>query len=179
MFGPFRLDPDTACVWRDDQAVTLKPNNYAVLRYLVTHAGQLVTKEALFKAIWSDVVVGDAVLKVCISEIRKALGDTAKGSQFIATVHRRGYRFVAPVTPGKASPLMPTAGDGPPPDPATCRHRSPTQPSLRLLERDDVLQWLQIALEGARAGAHHAVFITGEPGIGKTVVVEAFLAGAA
>ena len=49
-----------------------------MLRYLVAHAGQLVTKEALFKAIWSDVAVGDAVLKVCIGEIRKALGDTPK-----------------------------------------------------------------------------------------------------
>ena len=153
-----------------------------MLRYLVAHAGQLVTKEALFKAIWSDVAVGDAVLKVCIGEIRKALGDTPKTPQFIATAPRRGYRFIAPVnlvTPGETSHPVPTLGDGLPPDTASLSHTSPAQPGIALLERDDVLHRLQTALGHARAGAHQVVFVTGEPGIGKTAVVEAFLAQAA
>src|SRR5262245_44388600 len=98
LFEPFRLDPDNACLWRGDQVVALKPKTFAVLQHLVTHAGQLVTKEALLEAVWPATAVSDAVLKVCIAELRKALGETARVSGFIATVHRRGYRFVAPVT---------------------------------------------------------------------------------
>ena len=68
------------------------------LQYLVEHAGQLVTKDALLHACWPGIAVGDGVLQVCMTELRKALGDTAAAPRFIATVHRRGYRFVAPVT---------------------------------------------------------------------------------
>src|SRR5262244_1225264 len=97
-FGPFRLDLTNACLWRAAQPVPLRPKTFAVLVYLVTHAGQLVTKEALFDAIWPETTVGDGVLKTSMTELRKALGETAKAPQWIATVYRRGYRFVAPVT---------------------------------------------------------------------------------
>ena len=97
-FGPFRLDLANACLWHAAQRVILRPKTFEVLVYLVTHAGQLVTKEALFDAIWPETVVGDGVLKTSMTELRKALGETAKAPQWIATVHRRGYRFVAPVT---------------------------------------------------------------------------------
>jgi DNA-binding winged helix-turn-helix (wHTH) protein len=69
-----------------------------VLQYLVEHAGQLVTKEALFAAVWPELVVSEGVLTNCIGELRKTLGDAAQVPRFIATVHRRGYRFIAPVT---------------------------------------------------------------------------------
>jgi DNA-binding winged helix-turn-helix (wHTH) protein len=97
-FGPFRLDLANACLWHAAQRVTLRPKTFAVLVYLVTHAGQLVTKAALLDAIWPETAVGDGVLKTSMTELRKALGETAKAPQWIATVHRRGYRFVAPVT---------------------------------------------------------------------------------
>jgi DNA-binding winged helix-turn-helix (wHTH) protein len=97
-FGPFRLDPDNSCLWHGAREISLKPKTFAVLHHLVSHAGRLVTKEELFATVWPDTAIGDAVLKVCIGEIRKVIGDTARASQFIATVHRRGYRFIAPVT---------------------------------------------------------------------------------
>src|SRR5262249_55357371 len=97
-FGPFRLDLANACLWHAGQPVTMRPKTFEMLVYLVTHAGQLVTKEALFDAVWSETAVGDGVLKTSMNELRKALGETAKAPQWIATVHRRGYRFVAPVT---------------------------------------------------------------------------------
>ena len=56
-------------------------------------------KQELLDAVWPGVFVGDAVLKVTIREIRKALGDDTDQPRFIETAHRRGYRFVAPVTP--------------------------------------------------------------------------------
>jgi DNA-binding winged helix-turn-helix (wHTH) protein len=67
------------------------------------HAGQLVTKEALLDAIWPETAVGEGVLKTSMNELRKTLGETAKAPQWIATVHRRGYRFVAPVTLGESA----------------------------------------------------------------------------
>src|SRR5262252_9076684 len=98
VFGPFRLDTTNECLWHGTDAIALKPKTFAVLQYLVTHAGQLVTKAALLDAVWPETAVSDGILKVCIAELRKALGDRVQTPQFIATVHRRGYRFVAPVT---------------------------------------------------------------------------------
>ena len=103
-FGPFRLDRANAGLWRAEQPVTLRPKTFEVLVYLVTHAGQLVTKEALLDAIWPETAVGEGVLKTSMNELRKALGETAKAPQWIATVHRRGYRFVAPVTMAESAP---------------------------------------------------------------------------
>src|SRR5262249_53120678 len=101
-FGPFRLDQANATLWHAEQRGTLRPKTFEVLVHLVTHAGQLVTKEALLDAIWPETAVGEGVLKTSMNELRKALGETAKAPQWIATVHRRGYRFVAPVTRGEA-----------------------------------------------------------------------------
>ena len=50
--GPFRLDLANACLWHATQPVTLRPKTFQILVYLVTHAGQLVTKESLLDAIW-------------------------------------------------------------------------------------------------------------------------------
>jgi DNA-binding winged helix-turn-helix (wHTH) protein len=97
-FDLFRLDPDNARLWRGDQCVVLTLKAFGVLHYLVTHAGQLVTKEALLDTLWPNTAVSDAALRVVISELRKALGDVAQAPKFIATVHRLGYRFLAPVT---------------------------------------------------------------------------------
>ena len=98
-FGPFRLDAHNACLWRDSQRVTLRPKTFAVLSYLVTHADQLVSKDQLLEAVWSETVVSDGVLKSCMVEIRKALDESAKTPMYIRTEHRRGYRFVAAVSP--------------------------------------------------------------------------------
>ena len=97
-FGTFRLDPATTCLWRDDQLVPLPPKPFAVLAYLVTHASQVVTKDELLEAVWPEAVVSEGVLKTCMGQIRQALGETARTPQNITTVHRRGYRFIAPVT---------------------------------------------------------------------------------
>lgn len=176
-FGPFRLDPDNSCLWHGTREISLKPKTFAVLHHLVSHAGRLVTKEELFATVWPDTAIGDAVLKVCIGEIRKVIGDTARASQFIATVHRRGYRFIAPVTAvesTEAHHASSTLSEVPP-----SSHQPPEIPLRPLLERDLVLHRLQVAFDQARAGVRQVVFVTGEPGIGKTSVVEAFTAQAA
>ena len=122
-FGPFRLDQANAELWRAEQAVILRPKTFALLVYLVTHAGQLVTKEALLDALWPETAVGEGVLKTSMNDLRKALGETAKAPQWIATVHRRGYRFVAPVTLGAS-----TARAAVPPPPGAARACPPGRP---------------------------------------------------
>src|SRR6266487_5386478 len=96
-FDRFRLDPDHACLWCEAQAMALPPKAFAVLRYLVTHPDRLVPKDELLDAVWPETAVSDAVVRVAIGALRKVLGDTAQTPRFIATVPRRGYRFLAPV----------------------------------------------------------------------------------
>src|SRR6266568_427228 len=110
-FGGFRLDPDNACLWHGVQAIPLTPKAFEVLHYLVTHPDRLVTKDTLLDAVWPETAVSDVVVRIAIGELRRALGDTAQAPRFIATVHRRGYRFVAydaahtEGVPGPASPV--------------------------------------------------------------------------
>src|SRR5262245_21328909 len=96
-FACFRLDPVNACLWRATEAVPLPPKIFAVLHYLVTHPDRLVRKDELLDAVWPETAVTEAVLRVAIGAVRKALGDTAQTPRFIATVPRRGYRFLVPV----------------------------------------------------------------------------------
>ena len=91
LFGPFRLDPDNACLWHGGQAKPLTPKSFSVLQYLVAHADRLITKDELFAALWPDTVVSEAALRICIGELRKALGEAGRAPQFIVTVTRRGY----------------------------------------------------------------------------------------
>ena len=97
------------------QPIALTPKAFDVLHYLVTHPDRLVTKDTLLDAVWPETSISDAVLRMAINELRRALGDTAQAPRFIATVHRRGYRFAAPVmeypekVSGPASPIAPPA----------------------------------------------------------------------
>jgi TolB-like protein/DNA-binding winged helix-turn-helix (wHTH) protein/Flp pilus assembly protein TadD len=96
-FPPFRLDPSNERLWRETVEIPLRPKTFAVLRYLVEHPEQLVTKEELLNAVWAETVVGEDALTGCIRDLRKVLGDEAKRPQYIETVHRRGFRFIGAV----------------------------------------------------------------------------------
>jgi TolB-like protein/DNA-binding winged helix-turn-helix (wHTH) protein/Tfp pilus assembly protein PilF len=97
-FGPYRLDTERVQLWCETQAVRLTPKAFQVLCYVVERPGQLVTKEELFQVVWADTVVSDAALTTCIQEIRKALQDNSRSPQYLETVHRRGFRFIAAIT---------------------------------------------------------------------------------
>ena len=118
-FDRFRLDPDHACLWCEAQAIALPPKVFAVLHYLVAHPDRLVSKDELLDAVWPETAVSEAVVRVAIGALRKVLGDTAQTPRFIATVPRRGYRFLAPVTAmapsppaPETAPLIPEGEDG-------------------------------------------------------------------
>jgi DNA-binding winged helix-turn-helix (wHTH) protein/predicted ATPase len=175
-FPPFRLEVDTGSLWRDDALVPLPPKAVAVLAALVVQAGQVVTKEALFAAAWPDTAVTDGVLKGCIRQIRRALGERGKTAQYIATVHWRGYRFCAPVTPLEA----PASGTGVERRGAALDFRAPSlvvaASPAGLVGREAELAQLQQCWVQACQGRRQVVFITGEAGIGKTTLVDAFVA---
>jgi|RhiMetdeSRZDD1v2_1073273.scaffolds.fasta_scaffold58012_4 predicted ATPase/DNA-binding winged helix-turn-helix (wHTH) protein len=162
-FPPFRLDPSNQCLWRlqetaQDERILLPPKAFAVLRYLVEHAGRLVTQEELLEAVWPETYIKPEVLKSRIFEIRSALGDRPQTPRFIETLPRRGYRFIAPV---HDSPAAAPALPGPP-------------ASGLLVGRAGALETLGAWLHRALQGQRQLVLVTGEPGIGKTALVDAF-----
>jgi DNA-binding winged helix-turn-helix (wHTH) protein/Flp pilus assembly protein TadD len=93
-FGPFTADRAGYRVLRDSTVVPLTPKVLDLLFFLLDHAGQLVTKEALLDGIWPDANVTDNALTQAVSELRQALGDDPASPLYIKTVARRGYRFV-------------------------------------------------------------------------------------
>jgi DNA-binding winged helix-turn-helix (wHTH) protein len=90
-FGPFRLETTQARLWRGAQLIPLRPRTGAVLLYLATHPGRVVTKSELRQHVWAGMHVTDTVLRVCMREIRAALADTVAAPQYLQTVGRQGY----------------------------------------------------------------------------------------
>ena len=90
-FGEYVLDVSAGLVWQCDRRIELRPQTFAVLEHLVRHAGELVSKEDLLKAVWGERVVTDDSITRCISEIRSALGEP--GQTLLQTVPRKGYRL--------------------------------------------------------------------------------------
>jgi len=93
VFSPFRLDLSSEQLWREDEAIALRPKTFAVLQHLAEHAGELVGKQALLDAVWGDVAVSEDVARQSVRELREALADERGRPRFVETVPRRGYRF--------------------------------------------------------------------------------------
>src|SRR6185437_5493586 len=122
---------------------------------------------------WPGTFVGDAVLKGCILQLREALKDGAASPRYIETVHRRGYRFI-----GGAGEAAENDGCGFVPvwDGGSCTvQHAPGEIQVGVLGRDAELTKLLEWLEHVSRGERETVFVTGEAGIGKTTLVEAFL----
>jgi DNA-binding winged helix-turn-helix (wHTH) protein len=165
-FQPFRLDTVNQCLWRGEgvaeERILLAPKAFAVLRYLVEHPGRLVPHNEVFDALWPKTFVQPEVLKSHIAAIRAALGDDARKPIFIETLSRRGYRFIAPVTEGAAArPAMASAS------------------AKVVVGREGSLAELHQYLRRMSNGERQTVFVTGEAGIGKTAVADAFVDRAA
>lgn len=166
-FGSFRLDLRTNCVYRGKQMLRLTPKAFAVLRYLLQHSNQVVTKDELLDAVWQKDDIEEAALVVCVREIRMKLGDTRKKRRFIEAVRGQGYWWIAPVV---RSQELVASRQLPPPLPPQSQHLIPT-----LVGREAELERLHRWLDQALAGQRQIVFITGEPGIGKTALVDVFV----
>jgi DNA-binding winged helix-turn-helix (wHTH) protein/tetratricopeptide (TPR) repeat protein len=163
-FGPFRLDVVNECVWEGETRIALMPKPFAVLRHLVEHAGRLVTHDELLAAIWPDTYVQPEVLRRYILEIRRALGDRAEAPRFIQTLPKRGYQFTAAVTDDENALVA-----------VGYASREPRT----FVGRAAALANLDRCLAAARDGRRQVVFVVGEPGIGKTSLLDAFQFGSA
>ena len=123
-FGPFRLEPATRRLLREGESLPLTPKAFDTLLLLVQNRERVVEKEEVLRRIWPDAVVEESNLAQNVFTLRKALGDTPEGARFIATVPRRGYRFVAAVTPlrnggPRAVAVAPSAASAPAADRAS------------------------------------------------------------
>jgi hypothetical protein len=178
----FRIDLRDERLWRGQQALPLTPKAFAVLR---PHraAGPAGDED---RAVRRDLARHGG--RRCgahggdLRAARRALGDDPRAPRFIQTVHRRGYRFVATIRSSPASHVGSiAAGPGPPSDPsldvtADEPDRAPdVAPSRALVGREEEMRQLHACLRGALDGQCQVVFVPGEPGIGKTALVGAFL----
>ncbi len=160
-----RIEADNEWAWCGARRLALAPRAFAVLRYLVEHRGRLVTKDELLTTVWRDAIVSDAALASGIRDLRRALEDSSRMPRYIQTVHRRGFRFIGPV-------------EGEPPVQPPASVAGPTRAASTLVGREAELARLHERLVSALSGRRQLVFVTGEPGIGKTSLVERFLAEA-
>jgi TolB-like protein/DNA-binding winged helix-turn-helix (wHTH) protein/Flp pilus assembly protein TadD len=110
-FRSFRLDTENHGLWRGEERVPIPPKAYDVLRYLVENPGRLITPDEILEKLWTDTYVNPEVLRKYILDIRKILGDRRDKPEFIETVTKRGYRFIAPVVDDSAAepPDLPTS----------------------------------------------------------------------
>lgn len=102
-FGPFRLDMDERLLMRDGRVVPLPPKVFETLLALVKNSGRILSKDELMQTLWPDTFVEESNLTQNISQIRRALSDGASGVQYIETIPKRGYRFVAPAQQDSSS----------------------------------------------------------------------------
>ena len=109
-FGPFRFVPGDG-LWRHGQPVALPPRALAVLTALLATPGSVVSKQNLMNAAWPGTFVTESSLLEAIGLLRDALGDDRRRPTYIQTVHRRGYRFIAPL--GNATQEFPPFFSGP------------------------------------------------------------------
>jgi DNA-binding winged helix-turn-helix (wHTH) protein/tetratricopeptide (TPR) repeat protein len=154
VFPPFELDRIRGELRRGAEGIALRRKTFAVLRHLIERAGALVTTEELLDAVWPGTYVSDGVLKVCITELRKALGDDPGAPRYIETVHGQGYRFVAGVRCGR------------PVDRGAEVHPD------RYVGRTAEVEALRATAQRALAGSGRLVLLAGDAGIGKTRTAE-------
>lgn len=152
-FGPFVLDRTGGTLTREGAVVPLRPKAWDVLVLLVGRAGELLSADAILEDAWRGVTVTPKTLANVIAELRHALGDDLERPIYIETVHRRGYRFIASLGPSARS--------------------APFRPALIGRERE--LERLEQAWADACADGPRVVFVAGEPGIGKTSLIQEFL----
>src|SRR5262245_37075034 len=158
-FGPFRLDPAVPRLRNLDQSVALQPKPLAVLAHLAARPGAAVSRDELLRTIWAGTFVTKAVIRVAVRAIREALGDDAGAPRYVETVGREGYRFI-----GGAAPAAPPTGET----------SELAAPSMVGRERD--VQALHAHLARVLTGRRAVTFVTGEAGIGKTTLIDRFVA---
>ena len=140
-FGPFLLNPDSGTLLRDGEPVAVGHRGILLLEAFLQRPGEVLTKTDLIDAAWSGMAVEESNLSVQIALLRKALGPSPEGGDWITTIPRVGYRFVGP---------------SPAPLPADVQPQ-PTKPSLAVLAFANLSNDPEQALfcRGTSGGDHH------------------------
>ncbi|WP_263353474.1 AAA family ATPase [Acidicapsa acidisoli] len=172
-FGEFELDMLNECLVCSGAQIALPPKPFAVLRYLVEHPGRLITHDELMEALWPETYVQPQVLRTYMLELRKVLRDDAGQPRYIQTLPKRGYRFVASVMELAHPDTQPKSNSAPITVVAVAT-AAPAEMGTRIVNRDEEMACLKTQFELAAGGHRQVVFVTGEAGIGKTALVDAF-----
>jgi DNA-binding winged helix-turn-helix (wHTH) protein/predicted ATPase len=173
----YTLDPQRYELRYMGKLVKLEPQVFDVLAYLIQHRDRVVTKEELIEHVWGGRIVSEATLTSRLMAVRRALGDRGREQRLIQTLHGRGYRFIAAVTvveapsaPSRASPPLTRLTAVPSSRPLL------VPPAAEVLvAREGELAQLHQHFAQALGGMRQVVFVTGEAGIGKTTLVDAFV----
>ncbi len=108
--GEWQVQPRLNRIATKERTVQLEPKVMDVLLTLADHRGQVVERQRLLASVWADTVVGEEVLSRAVSQLRKAFGDDARDPHVIETIHKTGYRLIAPVElrgmPGDEAPSV-------------------------------------------------------------------------
>lgn len=98
-FRGFELDLGSGILRQNDQRIPLQEQPFLVLKMLLERPGELITREDLHRRLWGHdaFVEFEDSLNHAVRKVREALGDSATSPRFVETLHRRGYRLVAPV----------------------------------------------------------------------------------
>jgi DNA-binding winged helix-turn-helix (wHTH) protein len=163
-FGSFMLEPANALLLRDGARVDITPKAFGVLVLLTRRAGQLVTKDEILDEVWGRRFVSESVVKTVVSEVRSVLDDDARAPRWVETAARRGYRFIGKTAAVGVAPAAAAAVPAP--------LELNAQPCI--IERTPALSVLKRAWTDACSGARRLVFITGDPGIGKSTLLNQF-----
>jgi len=164
-FGPYRLEGEPDHLWRGEEQIALRPKALSALAYLARRPGHLVTKEELREQVWGAAHISDTTLRVAVREIRAALGDDQTSPRYLETVPARGYRFL--LGPETSSGLE--GEKGPRPDFVWHHEEQP------IVGRQREVEYLLNRFLQAAKGRRRLVFVGGEPGIGKSTLIELFL----
>ena len=155
-FADVTVNVDRFELHRAGKLQHIEPQVLEVLVYLIRHRDRLVTKQELMDQVWHDRFVSDSAVTSRIKAARRVTGDNGERQQVIRTVHGRGYRFVAEVLElATRSTSMLAAAE--------------------VVGRGTELGTLRVSLAAAESGSRQLMWISGEPGIGKTALIEAFL----
>jgi DNA-binding winged helix-turn-helix (wHTH) protein/tetratricopeptide (TPR) repeat protein len=161
-FDRYRLDERERQLLLGTEVVPLAPKLFDLLLVFVRRPGRLLQKPYLLDLVWPGVAVEEGSLTRGVSSLRQALGPTADGRDFIQTVSKRGYRFVAPVRE-LVDDGSETASAG------IALPRTLLVPAaVEFVGRDAELSQMQDVWQRAKGGRHQLLLVAGEPGIGKT-----------
>src|SRR5262245_17819285 len=177
-FGPFLLDRPAGRLWRDRAPVALRPKAWEVLGYLVDRPGVLVSAGELFDEIWKGVAVTPQTLMNVVAQLRVALGDDAREPRWLETVRGRGYRFIgalqAPLEQESDATVAEPGADSGPRMQSGSAEEEWARPLAPLVGRGREIGALTAAWRRTLASGRQVIVLTGEAGIGKTTLVEAF-----